>query len=203
MRRRAGRTQPVLPREYADVEIGCEDGIIPCLAKGFAMTASAATGQTPRALSGLRLQLFIALLLLSIEIVLGMAVNLFVKVPAGDKGTSLFAGFAAAITAGPVSLAIHAVVGTLIVLAAISVLIRAISTRRGLQIALAIIGLLAVFGAWTSGAGFVGDGKDSASFSMATLTAIAIAAYASALFAVPAVAAGTAKSEPAKTAPSK
>jgi hypothetical protein len=167
------------------------------------MTASTATGQTPRVINGLRLQLFIALLLLSIEIVLGIAVNLFVKVPAGDKGSSMFAGFAAAITAGPVSLAIHALVGTLIVLASISVLIRAISTRSGLQITLAIIGLLAVIGAWTSGAGFVGDGKDSASFSMATLTAIAIAAYASALFAVPAVAAGTAKSEPATAALSK
>jgi hypothetical protein len=163
------------------------------------MTASAATkaGQTPRVLNGLRLQLFIALLLLSIEIVLGMAVNLFVKLPAGDKGSSMFAGFAAAFTAGPVSVAIHAVVGTLIVLASISVLIRAISTRSGLQIALAIVGLLAVIGAWTSGAGFVGNGDDSASFSMATLTAIAIAAYASALFAVPAVAAATVTSEPA------
>ncbi len=75
----------------------------------------------------------------------------------------------------------------LIVLASISVLIRAITTRRALQIVLAIIGLIGVVSAWTSGAGFVGDGADSASFSMATTTALAIAAYATALFAVPAV----------------
>lgn len=153
------------------------------------MTSATATSPSPRVVNGLRLQLFIALILLAIEIVLGIAVNLFVKIPAGDKGTSLFSGFAAALTAGPVSLAIHAIVGTLIVLSAISVLIRAISTRRGLQIGLSILGLLAVLGAWSAGTGFVGNGEDGASFGMATLTAIAIAAYASALFAVPAVAA--------------
>lgn len=85
------------------------------------------------------------------------------------------------------SLAIHAIVGTLIVLASISVLIRAITARRAWQIVLAIVGLIGVLSAWSSSTGFVGDGEDSASFSMATATALAIAAYATALFAAPAV----------------
>ena len=68
-------------------------------------------------LNGLRRQLFITIILLAIEIVLGIMVNLFVKLPAGDKGTPWPTGFGAAITSGPVSLAIHAIVGTLIVLA--------------------------------------------------------------------------------------
>jgi hypothetical protein len=140
-----------------------------------------------RSVKGLRLQLFIAIILLAIEIVLGIAVNLFVTLPAGDKGTSLFTAFGAAIASGPVSLAVHAIVGMLIVLAGISVLIRAITTRRALQIVLAAIGLIGVLSAWSSGAGFVGDGADSASFSMATATALAIAAYATALFTAPAV----------------
>jgi hypothetical protein len=159
------------------------------------MSAVTVTRPTPRAVSGLRLQLFIALILLAIEIVLGIAVNLFVKIPAADKGTFEFSAFAATFTHGPVSLATHAIVGTLIVLAAISVLIRAISTRRALQITLAILGLLAVLGAWSAGTGFVGTGDDGASFGMATSTAVAIAAYASALFAVPAVAAVPASSK--------
>jgi hypothetical protein len=151
------------------------------------MTASTQSRVTPRRFSGLRLQLFITIILLAIEIVLGITVNLFVKLPAGDKGTPWAAGFGAAITSGPVSLAVHAIVGTLIVLASISVLIRAITTRRALLIVLAIIGLIAVLSAWSSGTGFVGDGQDSASFSMATATALAIAAYATALFTIPAV----------------
>lgn len=154
------------------------------------MTAVTATQTRPssRALNGLRLQLFIGLILLAIEIVLGIAVNLFVKIPAADKGSSMFTAFGDAIASGPVSLAIHAIVGTLIVLAAISILIRAISTRRGLQITMAVLGLLAVLGAWSAGTGFVGSGADGASFGMATSTAVAIAAYATALFAVPAAA---------------
>jgi hypothetical protein len=151
------------------------------------MTTVTQTRPTRRAVNGLRLQLFIALILLAIEIVLGIAVNLFVKLPASDKGKSLFSAFAAAIGSGPVSLAVHAIVGTLIVLAAISVLIRAISTRRVLQIVLTVIGLLAVLGAWSAGTGFVGSGANGASFGMATATALAIAAYATALFAVPTV----------------
>jgi hypothetical protein len=154
------------------------------------MTTATQTRVTPRVINGLRLQLFIAIILLAIEIVLGISVNLFVKLPASDKGTSLFTAFGVAITSGPASVAIHAIVGTLIVLAGISVLIRAITTRRAFQIVLAIIGLIGVLGAWTSGAGFVGNGADSASFSMATATALAIAAYATALFALPAVQAG-------------
>jgi hypothetical protein len=139
------------------------------------------TRAASRGLNGLRLQLLIALILLAIEIVLGISVNLFVKIPAGDKGTFEISGFVAAITAGPASLAIHAVVGTLLVLAAISTLIRAIRTRRALQVELTIVGLLSVIGAWSAGTGFVGNGANSASFAMATLTAIAVAAYSAAL----------------------
>jgi hypothetical protein len=151
------------------------------------MTTATQPRVTPRSMNRLRLQLFITIILLAIEIVLGISVNLFAKLPAGDKGTSLFTALGAAIASGPVSLAIHAVIGTLIALASISILIRAITTRRALQIVLAIIGLIGVLGAWSSGTGFVGNGADSASFSMATATALAIAAYAIALFAAPAV----------------
>lgn len=151
------------------------------------MAAATQMRTTPRRVNGLRLQLFITIILLAIQIVLGISVNLFVTLPAGDKGTSLFTGFGAAVASGPVSLAVHALVGTLIALASISVLVRAITTRRPLQIVLAAIGLIGVLSAWSSGAGFVGDGADSASFSMATGTALAIAAYATALFAIPAV----------------
>lgn len=44
----------------------------------------------------------------------GSIVNLYAKLPRTDHGTSLFAAFGAAITVGPVSLVIRAVLGTLL-----------------------------------------------------------------------------------------
>lgn len=146
------------------------------------MTTATATQQTSRALRGLRLQLYIVIVLLAVEIVLGIATNLFAKLPANDKGLSLFAGFGAAIGSGPVSLALHAIVGSLLVLAAISVIIRAVGSRNALQVVLAIVGLVVLVGAWMSGSGFIGNQTDGASFGMSLSTGIALLGYATALF---------------------
>jgi hypothetical protein len=133
---------------------------------------------------GLRLQLYIVVALLAIEIVLGVAVTLFAKLPASDKGTSLFTAFGGAIASGPANLTIHAIVGTLLVLAGISVIIRAARSRTALQIVLSIIGMVGLLGAWTAGTGFVGHQVDGASFGMALSAGIALLAYVTALFTV-------------------
>jgi hypothetical protein len=146
------------------------------------MTTVPTTRPTPRPINGLRLQLYIITAMLAIEVALGVYVNLYAKLPTSDKGTSGFAAFAAAIASGPVSLALHAIVGTLILLAAISVIIRGIATRRAPQIILAIVGLLAVLAAWGSGTGFVGNQVDAASFAMTIGTVIALLSYATAVF---------------------
>lgn len=151
------------------------------------MTTVSVDSARSRAFRGLRLQLYIVILLLTIETVLGIAVNLFAKLPASDTGDTMFSAFGAAIGSGPVSLAVHAIVGALVVLAGISVLIRAAGSRSTLQTVLAIIGLLAMVGAWISGATFVGAQSDGTSFGMTMATALAVLVYATALFAVPAV----------------
>lgn len=149
------------------------------------MSTQSVARPTSRALRGLRLQLYIVVVLLALEIVLGVAVNLFAKLPASDKGSSLFSAFGAAIGSGPISLALHAIVGTLLVLAGISVIIRAVGSRTVLQIVLASLGMLALLGAWTAGSGFVGHQVDGASFGMALDSGVAVLAYSTALFAIP------------------
>ncbi|HEY5224936.1 MAG TPA: hypothetical protein VIJ18_18050 [Microbacteriaceae bacterium] len=154
------------------------------------MTTALNNRMSARTLSGLRLQLYIAIVMLVIEFALGTFVNLYAKLPATDKGASLFAAFGAAVGSGPVSVAVHAVLGTLIVLAGISVIVRAVSTRYILHLVLAIVGMLAVLMAWVSGTGFIGSQADGASFGMAIATAIALLCYATSLFLLPSAAAG-------------
>ena len=146
------------------------------------MTDAPAGHTSVRKVSGLRLQLMIAIVLIAIEVALGVSVNLFAKLPAADKGTSGFSAFGDAIASGPASLAVHAVVGTLILLAGVSVLIRAISIRSIMQIVLTALGLLTVLMAWGSGTAFVGSQADGASFSMTMGTVVALLSYTVALF---------------------
>lgn len=160
------------------------------------MTAALEKRMSVRALSGLRLQLYIAVILLVVEFALGTFVNLYAKLPAADKGTSLFAAFGAAVGSGPVSVALHAILGTLIVLAGISVIVRAVSIRSILHLVLAIMGMLAVLMAWVSGTGFIGSQAEGASFGMAVATAIALLCYATSLFLLPRPAADEVNSQP-------
>ncbi len=53
----------------------------------------------------------------------GSIVNLYSKLPRTDHVTSLFATFDAAITVGPVNLAEHAFLGTLLVLTGITAVV--------------------------------------------------------------------------------
>lgn len=142
--------------------------------------------ENPRGIRGLRLQLYIQTVLLILTLAVGIIVNLSATLPASDKGDSMFAAFGAALASGPASLSIHATLGSLVVLAGISVLIRAVTSHRAGQIILAAVGLLAVLMAWTSGTGFVGDQTNGASMSMAIGTAVALLCYTGALYALPA-----------------
>jgi hypothetical protein len=146
------------------------------------VTAASTSNLAPRVASGLRLQLYIANVMIVVEIALGVDVNLFAKLPLSDKGASGLAALGAAIGSGPLSLGLHAIVGTLIVLASISVIIRAVSTRHPVFIALAVVGLLGVLMAWGSGTSFIGAQTDGSSFAMTIGTSVALLSYLTALF---------------------
>lgn len=109
-----------------------------------------------------------ALVMLILQFALGIGVNLYIS-PA--KG-----GFGEAFSNGPL-LAIHAVLGLLLILAAISQLVLAIRVRQRAIIALSAVGLLAIVVAASSGASFLSDQAEGSSLGMALATAVAMLCY--------------------------
>lgn len=132
--------------------------------------------------NGLRANSLAAIVMLVIELGLGVSVNLYSHLPAADHGQGLFAAFGAAVTSGPVTLALHALLGTLLLVAGISAVVRAALLRRAPVIAAASIGLASLLGAWLSGARFVGDMSNGASLGMAIAAGLALLSYAVVLF---------------------
>jgi hypothetical protein len=136
-----------------------------------------------RAAGALRGTAFATIVLLLIEFAIGT--NLFGQVPKADQGKTTFAAFGAALTNGPAALAVHATIGTLLVVAAATAFVRALRAKGGVVIALGTIALLSVLGAWFSGSSYVGDHAGGAARGMAYATALAILCYALILLLVP------------------
>lgn len=131
---------------------------------------------------GLRINAFSAVVMLVIEYGLGIWVNLYAQIPASDHGKGTFAAFGSAVADGPAGLAVHAVLGTLLLVTAIALIVRAAVARKPAATVIGVIAFLAVVGAWLSGARFVGDAADGASFSMAIATGVALLGYTIILF---------------------
>lgn len=125
---------------------------------------------------------FAVALLLLLQYGLGMWVNLFATIPVSDRGKGLFGAFGAAVAHGPVALTLHALVGTLLVAGAISLVVRAGLARDTAATVLSGVGLLAIISAWINGALFVGNGDNGSSFSMALAAAVALLCYLIILF---------------------
>ena len=123
-------------------------------------------------------------LMLVAEYGLGIGINLYVRVPAADRENGLVSAVGRALTSQPVVLAMHAGLGLLLLVAAVSVITRAIRARHRFATAASVTGLLAIAGAAVSGANFVSDSKAGASMAMAVLTGIALMCYLGNLFAV-------------------
>jgi hypothetical protein len=119
---------------------------------------------------------------LLVQFALGMVVNLYVAVPARDHGGGVLTAVGRAFANGPAALAIHAGLGLLILLGTISLLVRAVLSRRRPLIWLSALIVLAVLGATSSGASFVNSGNNGASLGMALLTAVALACLAVILY---------------------
>jgi hypothetical protein len=143
-------------------------------------TASPAPAQQARRLATLRAASLGALVMLVVQFGLGIGVNLYVSLPAaGSGGRKLSQAF----SSGPL-LVLHVVLGLLLIVAAISLLVRAIVARHVPVIVASAIGLLAIVFAATQGFSFVHDSTNAASMAMATATGIAMLCYAVSLYLV-------------------
>ncbi len=142
------------------------------------------TARQARRIAGLRGNSLGISLMLIAEYGLGIGVSLYARIPAADRGRGIASALGRAMTSQPVVLAAHAGLGLLLLVAAASVLTRAIRARHRFAIAASVTGLAAIAGAAVSGASFVSDSKAGASMAMAVLTGIALACYLGNLFAV-------------------
>jgi hypothetical protein len=133
-----------------------------------------------RRLAALRRASLASLVMLVVQFALGVGVNLYVSLPDAAKGQGKISQ---AFTSGP-ALALHAVLGLLLLLAAIGLLVQAIVARHGRVIALAALGLVAIAGAAMQGASFVHNSANAASMGMAVATAVAMLCYVVTLFIV-------------------
>jgi hypothetical protein len=142
----------------------------------------ASTGSGP--LSRQALGLIVGLV---VQFGLGMAVNVYGKLPASDKGKNVGSAFIRAISKGPVSLSIHAILGVILILGSIGVIVAGIRFQRRVIAILGGVGVLLLIGAAMSGATFVGatpnsSQANSASLSMALMAGLTIIDYAVVLF---------------------
>jgi hypothetical protein len=145
---------------------------------------TAAAGSSSKAI-GLRANCFAGVVMLIVEFGLGIGVNLYSSLPRADHGRSAFPAFGRAVTGGPVVLTLHALLGTLLLVAGVSVVVRAALIRRAPLTAVAGVALLAILAAWVSGTRFVGHTGNGASLGMALATGVALLCYATILFVVP------------------
>ena len=116
---------------------------IKAVAIGRAARRSPVTRRTRR-LSGLRKNSFAISVMLLVQYGLGMGVNLYARVPAADQGAGITAALGRALISQPVVLAVHAGLGLLMLVAGVSVLVRAIVARHRPAIASSAAGLAAI-----------------------------------------------------------
>ena len=111
---------------------------------------------------GLRTNSAAICVVLLVQYGLGMGVNLYAQVPPADQGTRLAVAVGRALTSQPVVLAAHTALGLLMLVAGITVLVRAIRARHHKAMATSALGLAVIIGAAFSGATFVSKGQAGA-----------------------------------------
>ncbi len=137
----------------------------------------------------LRISFLFALVMLIAQFLLGMAVNLFVKIPTDHPGANppeYFSGVAQSVTwailHGNLLLAIHGGFGIVLVIAAVGTLVQAIGNRGSGIVLSAVFGFIGVLGAGFNGGSFLNYHQDFSSMLMATGFAIAVVAYSVGLY---------------------
>jgi len=132
----------------------------------------------------LRMSSFGVVVMLIIQFILGIIYNLYGTAPTSTKSIGLFSS--------PV-IALHVIVGILLLLAGIAQLVRAIGTRHQLAIWLSALGLLFILGAFFAGLGFTNSGAAGASLGMALAFAAALACYVVLIVVLPSTVSGGAR----------
>ena len=110
--------------------------------------------------------------MLILQFALGIGVNLYVSPAKGGIGEAFSNG---------VLLALHAVLGLLLIVAAAGHLVLSIRARRTGQLVLSAVGLIAILAAASSGGAFLSSHGRAQSLSMAVATAVAMLCYATCL----------------------
>jgi hypothetical protein len=136
---------------------------------GTTVTPAVLEKSRARQLDRLRGSSMGAMVMLILQYALGMGVNLFV--------TPGKTGLPEAFKNGPV-LALHAILGLLLILAAIGLLVRAVMARHRAVIIASAVGLVAIIAAAGSGVSFLTSGTNGASMGMAMAAAVAFLCYA-------------------------
>jgi hypothetical protein len=130
-----------------------------------------------------------ALVALVVQFLLGMAVNLFVKIPGNHPGANppeYFGGVVQsvswAVLHGPLLLQLHAAFGLVLVAGSIYLLVQGIATRRGGLVTTTVLGFVGTLGAGFNGGSYLNYNEDFSSMLMATGFAVAAVAYLFALY---------------------
>jgi uncharacterized membrane protein HdeD (DUF308 family) len=116
------------------------------------------------------------LIMLIVQFVLGMIYNLYGTAPTSTKSIGLFSS---------PDLALHVILGILLLLAAVGQLVQAIRARHAPSLWLSAVGLVSILGAGFAGLGFTGSGAAGASLGMSLAFAVALACYVFLVFALP------------------
>jgi hypothetical protein len=114
--------------------------------------------------------------MLIIQFILGVIYSLYGTAPTSTKSVGLFSS---------PDLALHVILGILLVIAAVGQLIRAIGIRHALSLWMSAVGLVSILGAGFAGLGFTGNGASGASLGMSLAFAVALACYVVLVFALP------------------
>ncbi len=127
-------------------------------------TVTVARGQAGR-IAGASFRMMILLL---IQYVLGVAYNLYGTAPTATKKVEPFSS--------PL-IAVHVIVGTLLIVGAIYVLVISVRAKARLAVTMSSAGLLALLAAWGTGSAFTQTGDSGFSMAMAATTALALLGY--------------------------
>jgi hypothetical protein len=137
----------------------------------------------------MRNQFLGTLIFLIIQFLVGMAVNLFVKIPLDHPGANppeYFSGVAQSVTwailHGHVLLILHASLGLILVLNGVGLLIAAITMRARDLITVTAFGAFGILAAGFNGGSYLNYHEDFSSMLMATFFAVAVVSYAVGLF---------------------
>ena len=141
----------------------------------MSQTLTTAQAQTSR-LARIRTSSLGTVVMLILQFILGIIYNLYGTAPTSTKSVGLFSS---------PDLALHVILGVLLVIAAIGQLVRAIGVRHRLTIWLSAVGLLAIVAAGFAGLGFTGNGAAGASLGMSLAFAVALACYVVLVFVLP------------------